>query len=69
MTGATHAPFDGRTVFASGATGLAGSSLVRRLLDCRKIHETTGWRPAVSLDESIRRTLAWWQEEGRRWTR
>ena len=27
-----------------------------------QIHELTGWRPRVSLDEGLARTIAWWRE-------
>lgn len=30
-------------------------------VDCGLAREVFGWRPAVDLDEGIRRTLAWWQ--------
>jgi GDP-L-fucose synthase len=30
-------------------------------LDCRKAEQALDWRPQTSLDEGIRRTLAWWK--------
>jgi GDP-L-fucose synthase len=40
-----------------------------KVLDCARIEKATGWRVAVDLDEGIRRTVAWWQQEGMRWNR
>jgi len=31
-------------------------------LDCRKAERELGWRPLLSLDEGIEKTLAWWRE-------
>jgi len=31
-------------------------------LDCSKAERDLGWRPRVSLDEGIARTIAWWRE-------
>jgi GDP-L-fucose synthase len=31
-------------------------------LDCRRAERELGWRPKIALDEGIRRTIAWWQE-------
>lgn len=45
------------------------TTISTRTLDCRKITAATGWLPAVGLDEGIRRTVTWWQQEGRSWTR
>jgi nucleoside-diphosphate-sugar epimerase len=30
-------------------------------LDCRKAERELAWRPSTSLEEGIRRTLAWWK--------
>jgi NAD dependent epimerase/dehydratase len=39
------------------------SSEVQRLLsDSRELRERTGWAPAVSFDEGLRRTIAWFTE-------
>lgn len=37
------------------------SEVERLLCDNALIHELTGWKPAVSLDEGIRRTIEWFQ--------
>jgi GDP-L-fucose synthase len=60
---ARHAP--------SAITWRGGAPTTARckVLDCAKIEEATGWRAAVDLDEGIRRTVAWWQQEGKRWNR
>jgi nucleoside-diphosphate-sugar epimerase len=31
-------------------------------LDCGKAERELGWRPKVTLDEGIRRTIAWWRD-------
>jgi GDP-L-fucose synthase len=31
-------------------------------LDCTKAKVELGWQPKISLEEGIRRTLAWWRE-------
>lgn len=36
--------------------------------DASKLHGATGWRPEVSLDEGLRRTVAWFRDNGRRWS-
>lgn len=36
------------------------------VLDISKAQETLDWRPEVSLEEGIRRTIAWYEENGRR---
>jgi UDP-glucose 4-epimerase len=41
------------------------SSEVQRLLcDSAELRERTGWAPAVSLDEGLRQTIAWFTEPG-----
>lgn len=37
----------------------------RRCLDASRLQHTLGWKAAVTLDEGLRRTLEWLQEEGR----
>jgi UDP-glucose 4-epimerase len=38
---------------------------VQRLLcDSAELRERTGWAPAVSLDEGLRQTIAWFTEPG-----
>jgi len=55
----------------SAITWRAGAPTTARckVLDCARIEKATGWRAAVDLDEGIRRTVAWWQEQGNRWIR
>jgi len=31
-------------------------------LDCTKAFKELGWKPQISLDEGIKRTLAWYKE-------
>jgi GDP-L-fucose synthase len=40
-----------------------------RALDCAKLTAQTGWKPAVGVEEGIRRTVRWWQENRDIWTR
>jgi NAD dependent epimerase/dehydratase len=44
-----------------------GKSEVERLLASNELlHELTGWEPAVSLDEGLRRTIEWFGDESNR---
>jgi dTDP-glucose 4,6-dehydratase len=36
----------------------------RYALDCKKIEEHLGWKPAVSLDEGLLQTIAWYKAQG-----
>lgn len=60
---ARHAP--------SAITWRGGAPTTARckVLDCARIEKATGWRASVDVDEGIRRTVAWWKEEGKRWNR
>lgn len=49
--------------------GDAPTTASRRVLDCGRIARAVGWRAEVSLEEGMRRTTAWWQAEGKNWTR
>jgi nucleoside-diphosphate-sugar epimerase len=40
-----------------------------RALDCGKLAARTGWKPSVGIEEGIRRTVLWWQENREVWTR
>lgn len=40
-----------------------------RILDCSKIKNITGWTTRHSLDDGIRKTVEWWQENQKKWTR
>ncbi|MGO9971713.1 MAG: SDR family NAD(P)-dependent oxidoreductase [Solirubrobacteraceae bacterium] len=37
------------------------SEVFHLLCDSRRLRELTGWAPAVSLEEGLRRTIAWWE--------
>ncbi len=49
--------------------GDAPTSTQFRALDCRKLTEVTGWRPAISIEEGVARTTRWWQQNHATWTR
>jgi nucleoside-diphosphate-sugar epimerase len=34
----------------------------RQFVDSTKLRELTGWRPAVGLEEGLRRTLEWYRD-------
>jgi hypothetical protein len=36
--------------------------------DATRLRHATGWRPTVPLEEGLRRTVAWYLENGRRWS-
>ncbi len=40
-----------------------------RALDCTRLQNALGWRPAIGLAEGIRRTLVWWLANRGTWTR
>ncbi len=40
-----------------------------RALDCSKIHDVTGWNPAMGIDEGVAITARWWQENQSTWAR
>ncbi|MEM7731105.1 MAG: GDP-mannose 4,6-dehydratase, partial [Pseudomonadota bacterium] len=42
--------------------------IVRFCADSSKLRNATGWSPDIGLDEGLRRTIDWYQENGRRWT-
>lgn len=41
--------------------GSAGAAIDRQWVDSSRLRELTGWAPQVSLDEGLRRTLAWYR--------
>ncbi len=43
-------------------SGNPDGEIDRQFVDSTKLRELTGWRPAVSLEEGLRRTLAWYRE-------
>ncbi len=43
-------------------TGTPAGEIDRQYVDTTKLRELTGWRPAVGLDEGLRRTVAWYRE-------
>jgi len=40
-----------------------------RALDCSKLAARIGWKPRVGVEDGIRRTVLWWQENRNVWTR
>jgi len=42
----------------------AGDDPAELSADVRRLREEVGWKPAVSLEEGLRRTIAWWKEIG-----
>ena len=38
------------------------SEVMRLLSDSSKLRDATGWRPAVSLSDGLRRTIGWFTE-------
>lgn len=36
--------------------------------DARRIHQATGWRPELSLELGLERTISWYREHGSRWS-
>jgi CDP-glucose 4,6-dehydratase len=43
-------------------TGNPDGEIERQYVDSTKLRELTGWRPEVSLEEGLRRTIAWYRE-------
>jgi CDP-glucose 4,6-dehydratase len=43
--------------------GSPDGEIDRQFVDSTKLRELTGWRPAVALDEGLRRTLDWYREQ------
>jgi CDP-glucose 4,6-dehydratase len=43
-------------------TGSPEGEIDRQWLDSTKLREQTGWRPRVTLEEGLRRTVAWYRE-------
>jgi len=42
--------------------GVPHGEIDRQWLDSTKLHELTGWRPEVSIEEGLRRTIDWYRE-------
>ncbi|HTP19843.1 MAG TPA: NAD-dependent epimerase/dehydratase family protein [Solirubrobacteraceae bacterium] len=42
--------------------GVPHGELDRQWLDCTKLRELTGWRPAVTLEDGLRRTIDWYRD-------
>jgi nucleoside-diphosphate-sugar epimerase len=40
-----------------------------RALDCSKVQQAVGWRPAHTIEEGIRETTRWWTENKESWRR
>ncbi len=49
--------------------GQAPTTLRHRRLDCARADRLLGWRAEVPPEEGIARTVAWWRENQRTWTR
>jgi CDP-glucose 4,6-dehydratase len=49
--------------------GVPHGEIDRQWVDCTKLRELTGWRPQVSLEEGLRRTIDWYREHPTAWTR
>jgi CDP-glucose 4,6-dehydratase len=45
-------------------TGTPDGEIDRQWVDYSKLHEATGWEPAVSLEEGLTRTIAWYRTHG-----
>jgi GDP-L-fucose synthase len=45
------------------------SALKFRVLDCSKIKNIVGWEPCISIEEGIRLTTAWWNENKEWWNK
>ncbi len=45
------------------------TTVMRRVLDCRKLRDTLGWSPRITLDEGIEQTVRWWTENKDGWRR
>jgi dTDP-glucose 4,6-dehydratase len=58
----------GREVVSTAARFRPGASEVMALrVGYDKLHEETGWRPRVSWEEGVRRTIAWYAANRDRW--
>jgi CDP-glucose 4,6-dehydratase len=42
--------------------GVPPGEIDRQWVDCTKLRELTGWRPQVTLEEGLRRTIEWYRE-------
>jgi len=42
--------------------GVPHGELDSQWLDSTKLHELTGWRPEITLEEGLRRTIAWYRD-------
>jgi nucleoside-diphosphate-sugar epimerase len=58
----------GRQVVTTPARFRPGASDVMALrVGYEKLHAETGWRPTVSWEDGVRRTIAWYAENRHRW--
>jgi CDP-glucose 4,6-dehydratase len=44
--------------------GVPAGEIPRQFVDATKLQDATGWRPAVDLDEGMRRTVDWYRRYG-----
>jgi CDP-glucose 4,6-dehydratase len=48
--------------------GVPAGEIDRQWVDSTKLGELTGWRSAVSLEDGLRRTIAWYREHPEMWS-
>ena len=61
LAGAGHRPKQ-ITYTESGPT-----TIPFRLLDCSRIQEAVGWKPALTVEDGVKRTIRWWMENRNWW--
>jgi GDP-L-fucose synthase len=44
------------------------TTIPKRIIDLTRARAKLGWAPKVKLEEGLRRTIAWWREQGQRGT-
>mgnify|MGYP001160571371 CR=1 FL=1 len=61
LAGAGHRPKQ-ITYTESGPT-----TIPFRVLDCSRIQEAVGWKPALTVEDGVKRTIRWWMENRNWW--